>query len=193
MLVSSVSKDKTMTRMCLGVLAAFAIATLPATALAHNGLVHEGCDPAATFAAGDITVSGAFTRAMLPNARSAGGYLTIANTGSEPDTLVGAESEAAGEVQLHSSTLEGDVMKMAPVEGGIEIPAGGTVALTPSGLHMMFVDIPTAFEEGVCVEVTLTFARAGALPVLLSVGGAAAAAPPSEAGMDGMAMEHGHQ
>jgi copper(I)-binding protein len=162
--------------------AMFAAVSLPA--FAHHGLVHEGCDPAATFTAGDITVSGAFTRAMAPGAPAAGGYLTIANGGSSDDTLVSAASEAAGMVQLHEMKMEGDVMKMNEVPGGIVVPAGGSVSLAPGGLHVMFMDVGTPFKEGECVEVLLHFEKAGDLPVTLPIGGPAADAPPEH-------MKHG--
>jgi copper(I)-binding protein len=122
---------------------------------------------------------------MLPNAPAAGGYLTIANAGSSDDTLVGAESEAAGIVQLHEMKLEGDVMRMSEAAGGIVVPAGGSVSLEPGGLHIMFMDVRTPFREGECVAVTLHFARAGDVPVVLAIGGIAAKEPPGHAGHGG--------
>ena len=56
-------------------------------AFAHEGMLHDGCAAGQVFAAGDITVTGAFTRATLPNARSARGYLTIENDRSTADRL----------------------------------------------------------------------------------------------------------
>jgi copper(I)-binding protein len=158
---------------------------LASPAFAHEGLEHDGCDPMATFAVGDLTISGGFSRAMLPNAPTAGGYMIITNAGTPPDTLLSAKSEAAKSVQLHSMTIEGDIMTMGDVADGIEIPAGGTVTLEPNGLHMMFMGIGTPFKEGECVEVTLTFAHAGNVPVVLAIGGAAANAPPMQS-MKGM-------
>ncbi len=155
------------------------LAVTPGLAVAHEGLLHEGCDPAATFTSGPITVSGAFTRAMPPNAPSAGGYLTINNAGTMPDRLLGATSEAAGAVDLHEMKMEGEMMKMAPVAGGLEIPAGGSVSLVPgNGYHLMLTNIGVPFEEGQCVEVTLKFEAAGELPVVLSIGPVTASAPP---------------
>ena len=161
-------------------LAALALPITPA--ISHEGLVHEGCDPAATYTLGDLTVSGGFSRAMLPNAPAAGGYITIANAGTSDDTLIGASSEAAKTVQLHEMKMEGDVMKMNQVAGGVVVPAGGSVSFAPGGLHIMFMGVGTPFAEGECVAVTLTFAKAGTLPVTLAIGGIAADAPPEHAG-----------
>jgi copper(I)-binding protein len=155
----------------LAAIAALLCLSMPA--FAHNGLMHTGCAAGQSFTAGAITVSGAYTRAMLPNAGAAGGYLTISNAGAEPDTLTGGTSQAAGLVEVHEMTLEGDMMKMASVPGGLDIPAGGTVALAPKGFHLMMMQIGTPFKEGECVEVTLHFAKAGDLPIQLSIGGIA--------------------
>lgn len=165
-------------------LAAVAVfAALGTPGLAAEGLL-EGCDAGQSFMTGDITVSGAYTRAMLPRAAAAGGYLSIANAGAVADRLVSASSAAAMRVELHQMRLEGDVMKMAPVEGGLDIPAGGGLALEPAGYHLMFMGIGTPFAEGQCVVVTLHFAAAGDLEIALNVGGVAQNAPVMDHDMD---------
>ena len=145
---------------------------------AHEGLVHDGCPAGQVFAAGDLTISGAYTRAMLPQAKVAGGYLTIENKGSAPDRLVGGASEAAKSVQVHQMKLEGEMMKMGEVEGGLEVPAGGSVELTPGAYHIMMMGVGTPFKEGECLQLTLKFEKAGDVPVVLNVGGTAADAAP---------------
>lgn len=169
--------------------AALGLALLATPAFAHNGLVHDGCAANQTFAAGDLTISGAFTRAMLPKAQVAGGYLVIDNKGTTPDRLVGGATEAAQVVQIHEMKMEGDMMKMSEVGGGLEIPAGGRAELAPGGYHLMLMGVGTPFKEGECLELTLKFEKAGDVPVVLSVGGTAAAAAPeggAMAPMDGM-------
>jgi copper(I)-binding protein len=133
--------------------------------------------------AGDLEISGAFARATLPSAPTGGGYLTIVNTGTTADKLVSATSPTAGAVTLHATNMEGSVMKMRDLPEGIDIPAGGTVVLEPSGLHMMFEHLKQPFVEGKTVPVTLTFAKAGTVAIDLDVLGIAAKAP-----MAGMAM-----
>lgn len=169
--------------------ATFGLALLATPALAHNGIEHGGCAANQTFAAGDLTISGAFTRAMLPKAQVAGGYLVIENKGATPDRLLGGATQAAKVVQIHQMQMDGDMMKMSEVEGGLEIPAGGKAELTPGGYHIMLMGVGTPFKEGECLELTLKFEKAGDVPVVLNVGGTAAASAP-EAGamapMDGM-------
>lgn len=118
---------------------------------------------------GNLTLSHAFTRAMPPTAKAGGGYVTITNTGSEADRLIAVSSPAAPVVQLHQMKMDGDVMMMSELPDGIVIPAGGSVALAPGGLHIMFMQVPTPFAEGDTVSVTLTFEHAGKIDLELPV------------------------
>lgn len=143
-------------------------ATTDKKEMAH-GASHDG-----VVKAGDLQLSGAFTRAMAPNAGSGGGFVTITNHGHDDDRLVGVKSDAANRVEIHEMKMEGDVMKMGQLHDGIAILAGETVTLEPGGLHIMFMQVEDRFVEGEMVPVTLVFEKAGDVDVMLQVGGAAA-------------------
>ena len=168
--------------MKLIALAPLALVLLAAPAFAHEGMLHDGCATGQTFAAGDISVTGAFTRAMLAAAKVGAGYMTIGNAGTAPDRLVGATTEATPSVELHNMSVKDGLMTMSAVEGGIEVPAGGSVTLAPGGLHVMFIGPKAPFKEGECVAVTLKFEKAGDVPVQLVVGPIGADAAPDHAG-----------
>jgi periplasmic copper chaperone A len=123
---------------------------------------------------GALTITSPFARATMPNAPVAGGFLTITNAGPEDDTLIAAVSDIAGTMQVHEMVMDGDVMKMRELAGGLVIPAGGTVELKPGGYHLMFMDLKGALVEGETVKVTLTFANAGTVDVELAIGPRAA-------------------
>jgi copper(I)-binding protein len=166
-----------MARFRLTAFAAFIALSTPA--FAHEGILHDGCPTGQSFAAGGITVTGAYARATPKGAQSAGGYLTIANTGPVADTLLSVSSAAASDVGLHQMKMNGNVMEMAPLEGGLVIPPGGSVSLDPMGDHLMFTGMGQPFVEGQCVEITLHFADAGDLPVALNIGGFGQKEPPA--------------
>ena len=126
---------------------------------------------------GDLELTAPFARATLPNQPVGGGYVTITNKGSTADRLVSASSPAAGEVQIHEMSMEGDVMKMRQLPDGVEIPAGQSVALSPGGLHLMFLKLKGAFKQGEEVPVTLNFEKAGPVEIKLPVMAAGADAP----------------
>lgn len=136
------------------------------SAESHAG--HQG-QHAREAAAGDIVVADFWTRATLPNQKVGGGYMVITNNGEEEDRLVSISSPASGEVEVHEMSMENDIMRMRPLEGGIVIPAGETVELAPGGYHLMFQELEEGFVEGETVAVTLTFEKAGEVTLELPV------------------------
>lgn len=138
-----------------------------------------GAAPAATppVTAGDLTIETPWLRATPNGAKVAGGYVRITNRGTTPDTLTGAAVPFAQSGDIHAMSMEGSVMKMAPVSGGLTIKPGETVELKPGGYHLMFEGLTGAPKAGDTVSGTLTFARAGTVPVTFSVAPIGAAAP----------------
>src|SRR5262249_39356077 len=130
---------------------------------------------------GPITVTGAFARATLKGAASAATYFTVRNTGTTADTLVGADTPAAKSASLHSMRMNGNVMEMSAVEGGLAVPPGGSLQLDPNSYHMMLTGMVAPYVEGQCLEMTLHFAGAGDLPITLNIGGFAQEMPPGAA------------
>lgn len=124
---------------------------------------------AATATAGTIEISGAYARPMLPGQPVGGGYLTISNSGAQADRLLSVLSPLAGSVELHEMAMNGQVMTMRRIEGGIEIPPGKTVDLGPGGMHLMFMKVKAPFEKGSSVPVRLVFEKAGPIDVTLPV------------------------
>jgi copper(I)-binding protein len=118
---------------------------------------------------GDLEISGAFTKAMLPGQPVGGGFFTVKNSGKVDDKLVVVSSPTAGQVQMHEMAMQNNVMKMRELKDGIAIPAGGTVKLAPGGLHLMFQKVKAPFKQGESVPVTLTFEKAGKIDVTLKV------------------------
>jgi periplasmic copper chaperone A len=163
-----------MNRILSGALALLLLVS-PITALAHESGEHAdmSAEPVATGPAvmlGDIEIAGAFSRATLPNAPVGAGYLVITNKGATDDRFVSASAAFAGETQLHTMTMEGDVMKMNELGDGIVIPAGGSVTFAPGGNHVMFMKLTQPLVEGTQIPVTLTFEKAGSIEVQLEVG-----------------------
>lgn len=140
----------------------------PVVTLSGEAMVHEH-GAAGEVTVGDLTLSGAFARATLPNAPVGGGYVTITNNGETADRLIAVQSPFSPDVQIHQMAVVDDVMEMSALPDGLEIPAGETVTLAPGGLHMMFMDISEPFVEGETVPVTLNFEEAGEVEIELSV------------------------
>ncbi len=119
--------------------------------------------------AGDLHLSGFWTRAMLPGQKAGGGFLTITNNGATDDRVVGVSTPQAARAEIHEMAVIDDVMKMRPLADGLVVPAGETVQLKPGGLHLMFMAVSEPFQEGAMVPVTVSFEKAGDVPVMLKV------------------------
>lgn len=132
--------------------------------------------------AGSLTIEQPWTRATPGGAKVAGGYLRVTNAGPSPDRLLAASIPLAGRGEIHEMSNEGGVMKMRPVEGGLEIKPGQSVELKPGGYHVMFLDLTAGLREGEAVRGTLTFEKAGTVEVTFAVSGIGARAPAAAAG-----------
>jgi hypothetical protein len=146
---------------------------------------------AADYNVGPIHIAQPWARATPKGANSGAGYMTVTNNGTAPDRLTCVASDAAAQCLIHSMTMEGGVMKMRPVEGGLEIKPGETVTLKPSGFHVMFVDLKHPLEQGNMVEATLKFEKAGTVEVEYAIMAIGAAAPGVPAGGGTMMEGHG--
>jgi copper(I)-binding protein len=141
--------------------------------------------------AGDLTIERAWARATPKGADIGAGYLEIRNAGAAPDRLTGGSADFASGVEVHEMKMDNGVMKMRQVQGGLEIPAHGSVKLAPSGLHLMFTGLKRPLVKGETIKATLTFEHAGPVAVdfpVQGVGAAGPAAAPKSDNMKGMKM-----
>ena len=122
--------------------------------------------------AADIAIEQPWARAAQQGGVGAA-FMRIENHGAAADRLVSASSPLARTVELHTTIRDGDVMRMRPVDV-IEVPAHGTVQLQPGSLHIMLIGLQRPLAQGEQVPLTLTFERAGPVPVNLHVQAAGA-------------------
>jgi len=143
--------------------------------------------------AGGLKISAPWARATPKGASVGGGYLTITNTGTKADRLLGGSTAVAGSVEVHRMSMDNGVMKMRPVTGGLEIKPGETIKLDPTGYHLMIVGLKQPLKEGDHVKVTLDFTNAGKVDVDFAVAGIGAmqggAMQGGAGGMPGMKMK----
>jgi copper(I)-binding protein len=146
---------------------------------------------AADYDIGPIHIVQPWARATPKGASSGAAYMTITNNGNASDRVSCVLSDASAECQIHSMTVEGGVMKMRPVEGGLEIKPGQTVTLKPSGFHFMLVNLKHPLERGKEVKATLKFEKAGTIDVECPIAAIGTSAPGAPAGGGGTMMQ-GH-
>ena len=118
---------------------------------------------------GWLVIDHPHARATPPNAPVSGGFMVIKNTGTTPDRLVGGSTTFSAGFQVHEMKMDGDVMMMRPVEGGLEIPVGGQVEFKPGGYHIMFTGLFGQLKPGEKRKARLVFENAGEIEVEFDV------------------------
>lgn len=110
-----------------------------------------------------VEVRDAWVRPPPPGAPTAAAYLTIANHGRGDDRLLEVSTPSAQRVEIHEMSMDGGVMRMRAVTGGLPVRAGGGVVLGPGGMHLMLIGFrPPASRQ---VQLALRFLRAGVLHI----------------------------
>ena len=113
----------------------------------------------------DIHIHDVTIRATTPNAGATAVYAMIHNHGDEQDRLVGGHVSFAKKVEIHEMKLDGDVMRMREIEGGLVIPSDGMAHLKKGGNHMMVMGLSEPIKLDGAYEVTFSFEKAGDITV----------------------------
>lgn len=123
---------------------------LPAAMAASFALPALACD--------NVQIHDAYARATTAMSQSGAAFMEITNPGSADCRLVGAKSDVAERVEMHTH-IEDDagVMRMLEVEEGFTIPADSTHHLARGGDHLMFLGLTRALAHGDEIAIDLIF------------------------------------
>ena len=102
-----------------------------------------------------VEVKDAWVRTSVQGQKATGAFMKI--TAKDGTKLVSVTSPAAGVSEVHEMKMDGDIMKMRAVQGGLDLPAGKTVELKPGGYHVMLMDLKAALPKDSTVPLTLVF------------------------------------
>jgi periplasmic copper chaperone A len=83
-------------------------------------------------------------------------YFTLTG-GEKENRLMQVSSPQALKIELHESMAKGGMMSMTPIEGGVAVPAGGSVKFKPGGKHAMMFDINPAAKAGGTMKLSFTY------------------------------------
>ena len=112
-------------------------------------------------------VEAAWARPTVAGQSAGGGYLKIAG-GATADRLLSATAPVAKQTELHTMSMDGDVMRMRPIEA-VPVPARQMVELKPGGMHLMLVGLAKPLAAGSTFPLTLRFEKAGDITVQVKV------------------------
>ena len=134
-----------------------------ALSLTIAGAAHAQSIKVGTLALSDLQIRS--TVAGLPTGAA---YLTIANTGKTPDTLLSITCACADDAMMHRTETRGGISSMTMVDS-VVIPAGGKVAFSPGSLHVMLVGVKAPLKTGRTQAMTLRFEKAGTVKARFDV------------------------
>jgi copper(I)-binding protein len=122
-----------------------------------------------SYTAGSLKIDHPAARATMGNMSNGAAFVQIENTGNADDALLSVSSPAAASVEVHSMSMEGDVMKMRAIEQ-LDIKAGSKVEMKPgNGYHIMLLGLKKPLKLGDEFPLTLTFKKAGKVKVSVHV------------------------
>jgi len=110
---------------------------------------------AATAVGAQTSIKGAWIRGTVAQQKATGLFAQI--TSPQGGRLVSVSSSVAGVAEVHEMAMEGSVMRMRALPGGLDLPAGKAVELKPGGYHVMLMDLKQPLNNGDQVPVTLVF------------------------------------
>lgn len=121
------------------------------------------------YTVGTLHIAHPYARPTVLNQPASAAYLTIKNNGKTADKLVVVSSPIAKGVEIHTMTMEGNVMKMREA-GSIELKPAETVSMEPgAGYHLMLMGLRQPLKSGDKFPLTLTFEKAGKAEVTVWV------------------------
>lgn len=138
-----------------------------------------------------VRVHNAWARATVQGQKASGVFMEL--QAKSNTTLLRVASSVAGVAQVHTMTMQGDVMTMRALPNGLPLSAGKTTPLRPGGNHVMLMDLKLPLTKDRSIPLTLVFQDAKGqesqlqltVPVLTTP-------PPGAAGPTGHADGHGH-
>lgn len=101
-----------------------------------------------------VTVDAPWVRATVAGQKAGGLFMTLHSTA--PMRLVSGSTDIAEAVEIHTMSLDGDIMRMRQLTSLMVTPEK-PVALVPGGFHLMLMGLKRQINEGDQIPVSLVF------------------------------------
>jgi periplasmic copper chaperone A len=101
-----------------------------------------------------IGVTNAWLRPPAPGLAVAAGYFDIINRTATSIDLVGARTDAAGSIEMHTASHDGGMMQMRQLDK-VALAPKQTVSFTPGGTHLMLFEFVGVTSKQ--IPITLLF------------------------------------
>jgi periplasmic copper chaperone A len=101
-----------------------------------------------------VAIMNNWVRANAPGQSVGAAYMTLLS--AQDSTLIKAEADVAGSIEIHSMSMNDGVMKMRMLEQ-LPLKAGQQEKLAPGGFHLMLFDLKKPLTAGKNVTFNLSF------------------------------------
>ena len=98
-----------------------------------------------------ISVRDPWVRQPPPGSSVTAAYMVIENSAAASNELLDVSCSCSASASLHVTEMREDSMAMKKV-ASIEVPQGGSVALSPGGRHVMLEGLSGDIKESVVLE-----------------------------------------
>lgn len=118
---------------------------------------------------GKLHIDHAHARATVPGQSSAAAYISVENKGQVSDKLLSVASPIAKSAEVHSMSMDGDMMRMREVSE-LELKPSARIVMHPGGgYHIMLVGLKQPLKPGEKIPLNLRFEKAGKIDIIVSV------------------------
>lgn len=104
--------------------------------------------------ASSIEVKNQYVRATPPNIPNSAAFMKIINNTSKDISIIGAKSNIAKKVELHTHDMKNGMMRMYQVQK-VDVKANSNVMFKPGSFHVMFLGLNQPLKESQNITFTL--------------------------------------
>lgn len=134
-------------------------------ALLCGGLILSIAAHAQVYAVGDLLINASWARATVPGQPAGAAYLSLENKGKTGNKLLAVSTPIAKSAEIHSMSMDGDIMRMREV-GSLDIrPEEKIVMQAGNGYHIMLLGLNKPLVVGDRFPLTLSFEKGGKLEI----------------------------
>lgn len=124
-----------------------------------------------------LTLTDAWSRATPPGSTTGAVYGVLSNEGDTPVTLGEISSPVANMAHLHTTRMDGGMMRMRQADG-MTIAPGERVVLEPGSFHIMLMGVEQGLTEGQSISIEVGADNGPPARAMVRVGGMGQMGPP---------------
>lgn len=146
-----------LSRLCASVILASTVGLLSIALPMSNAQAHEEVG---------LLTSDGWVRASLGAGKTTAAYIILDNSHGPSDVLLSVHTPIATAAEIHTMTMEGDIMRMRRMETA-PLPNGEKLEFQPGGMHLMLIGLTSKVQAGDDVPVTFVFEKMGEKTIVL--------------------------